>query len=245
MISRTTSGRCRAGPASNPLLSVHLMHAHKKQSKIVTLVTVSLHRFWHVCQRQTVSLRQATSPSDLNLRHSPALPRSVARYPNPRDTGPFLNSHQALAMRAENARRLKSRRVILGFAKKSGNLLFQTESLIESVHGCSVREEAPLYFSGEIVPRKDDRSAQTPQNTLFSRHPVRVPILAAVLHLRPRSPRVRGPCQGHTGFSKITLFRPWPQCNAGYELCTPLVVFGSLYSFIIAKHRNPARRART
>ena len=76
-------------------------------------------------------------------------------------------------------------------------------------------------------------------------YPVRVPILAAVPQLRPRSPSVRGPWRDHTGFSKISLFRPWPQCNADCELCTPLVVFGSLYSFFIAKRRNPARWART
>ena len=54
------------------------------------------------------------------------------------------------------------------FMKKSGNLLFQTEAPLGVAHGCCVVEEVPLYFSGKIVPLKDNRSAQTPQNTLFS-----------------------------------------------------------------------------
>ena len=53
------------------------------------------------------------------------------------------------------------------FMKKSGNLLFQTEAPPGIAHGCRVVEEVSLYFSGKIVPLKDNRSAQTPQNTLF------------------------------------------------------------------------------
>ena len=70
------------------------------------------------------------------------------------------------------------------FMKKSGNLLFQTEAPPGIAHGCRVVEEVSLYFSGEIVPLKDNRSAQTPQNTLFelpeAPYPVRVPILVRV-----------------------------------------------------------------
>jgi hypothetical protein len=58
--------------------------------------------------------------------------------------------------------------VILVFMKKSRDLLFQTEAPLGVAHGCRVREEVPLYFRGEIVPLKDNRSAQTPQNTLLS-----------------------------------------------------------------------------
>ena len=58
--------------------------------------------------------------------------------------------------------------VILVFMKKSRDLLFQTEAPLGVAHGCRVREEVPLYFRREIVPLKDNRSAQTPQNTLLS-----------------------------------------------------------------------------
>ncbi len=54
------------------------------------------------------------------------------------------------------------------FMKKSGNLLFQTEAPLGIAHGRSVIEEVPLYFSGEIVPLKDHRSAETAQNTFLS-----------------------------------------------------------------------------
>ena len=54
------------------------------------------------------------------------------------------------------------------FMKKPGNLLFQAEAPLGVAHGCCVVEEVSLYFSGKIVPLKDNRSAQTPQNTLFS-----------------------------------------------------------------------------
>jgi len=52
--------------------------------------------------------------------------------------------------------------------EKSGNLLFQTKPPLGITHRCSVVEEAPLYHCGEIVPLKDNRSAQTPQNSLFN-----------------------------------------------------------------------------
>ncbi len=55
------------------------------------------------------------------------------------------------------------------FMQKSSNLLFQTESPLGVAHGCSVLKQVPLDFGGEIVPLKDNRSAQTPQNTLFGR----------------------------------------------------------------------------
>lgn len=58
--------------------------------------------------------------------------------------------------------------VILVFMKKSSNELFQTESPLGVAHGRRVFEEVPLDFGGEIVPLKDNRGAQTPQNTLFS-----------------------------------------------------------------------------
>src|SRR5688572_26801391 len=59
-------------------------------------------------------------------------------------------------------------RVILMIMQKSGNLLFQSKSPLGVAHGCSIVEEIPLNFGGEIVPLNNNGSTKTPQSTLFS-----------------------------------------------------------------------------
>jgi hypothetical protein len=54
------------------------------------------------------------------------------------------------------------------FMEKSGNLLFQAEPLFGIAHRSSVIEQVTLDIGGEIIPLKDNRSAQTPYDTLFS-----------------------------------------------------------------------------
>jgi hypothetical protein len=54
------------------------------------------------------------------------------------------------------------------FMEKPGNLLFQAEPLFGIAHRSGVIEQVTLDIGGEIVPLKDNRSPQTPQNTLFS-----------------------------------------------------------------------------
>jgi hypothetical protein len=53
------------------------------------------------------------------------------------------------------------------FMQKSGNLLFQSESLRGVAHGCSIIEEGPLNFGWQIVPLKNYCSTKTPQYALF------------------------------------------------------------------------------
>ena len=59
-------------------------------------------------------------------------------------------------------------RTILMFMEEPGNLLFQAKPLFGIAHRGSVIEQISLDIGREIVPLKDNRSTQTPQNTLFS-----------------------------------------------------------------------------